>query len=358
MNNFFGRKAFRHVAWKYRRNFLIAIISLLVIGEGISQTVQYSDDFSFLKAPDPLSGSNPTFPLVTLPEPEIGAPFLDPNFKTVLTRVTRTDGYEGRHEYSRYDPFNVDQSMIILVSDAGDYFIYKTNPLPFNQQQNHVMTLSAMEPRWDAENPNLLWAVDEFSIVTVDVAAGQRTIVKDFSQDPVLGPIITSNSAMWITWRYEGEASMDKRYWAFLLQADDRLDYAYINMFTWDRLNDEILGVYSIADNEQSIDWIGMSPLGNFVLIGADPWNGGNVVDLTIANKELTLFHQLANGAGHSDVGLDINGNEVIVVQNARTDHVDMIPLDWGTNPVPENGEYQGTGVTPLILLFYNSESP
>ncbi|MGC9329261.1 MAG: hypothetical protein ACP5I1_16630 [Candidatus Hinthialibacter sp.] len=81
-------------------------------------------------------------------------------------------------------------------------------------------------------------------------------------------------------------------------------------------------------------------------------------MDLTIANKELTRFHQLAYGAGHSDVGLDIHGNKVIVVQNPRTDHVDLIPLDWDVKPIPENGDYQGTGVTPLILLFYNSESP
>lgn len=86
----------------------------------------------------------------------------------------------------------------------------------------------------------------------------------------------------------EGESSRDKRYWVFFLQGDAQEDYNQRYIFTWDRDTDTVLGVYEIALDETELDRIGMSPLGNWVLIGGDSYNGGNLAGLTMANKELT----------------------------------------------------------------------
>lgn len=151
---------------------------------------------------------------------------------------------------------------------------------------------------------------------------------------------------------------MDKRFWAFFLQGTNE-DYRVRYIFTWDRQQDKVLGVYPIPSSEAEIDWVGMSPLGNWVLIGGDPWNGGNLTGLTMANKELTQFHRLDYATAHSDVGLDSNGNEVIVMQNARTDYIDLIPIDLNTQPILESGgSYENTNRTPIVRLFYSSESP
>lgn len=321
--------------------------------------IQYPDTFSFIEVPDPLSGTNPTYPLIPKDVPVIGESFYDLRFGTILTRVTQIDGTNGRHEYSRFDPFNVDQSMIVMTLE-GDWMVYSTQKMPYNQNGNLVTTLIDLEdPRWDSNDPDLIWGLQDFRILTVNVKTGQTTTIKDFSLDPTIGPIITAEPDLWrITMKNEGESSMDKRFWAFFLQGTNE-DYRARYIFTCDRQQDKVLGVYPIPSSEAEIDWVGMSPLGSWVLIGGDPWNGGNLTGLTMANKELTQFHRLDYATAHSDVGLDSNGNEVIVMQNARTDYIDLIPIDLNTQPILESGGcYENTNRTPIVRLFYSSESP
>jgi len=280
--------------------------------------------------------------------------FKDHHFNLDLVRVTQRGKI--RHEYSRFDPFNKDQTMILLRNiDSGDYIVCRTDSMPY--EQNYVRTVTNLEePRWDPHNSNLLWGVSCFSIITLDAQSGTETVIKDFSSDATIGPIIAADPDLYrITMRDEGESSYDKRYWAFALQGMDD-DYKIDHIFTWDRAQDIVLGVYQVPSNEREIDWLGMSHLGNYVLIGGDYSNRGNLAGLTMANRELTRFHRLDYTTAHSDVGLDTNGNEIIVMQNVRTDYVDLIPIDWNTQPILESGgSYEGTNRTPLIILYYVS---
>jgi hypothetical protein len=305
---------------------------------------------TFIEVPDPLSGDNPTYPLGTRGAPAVGVSFTDPHFGTTLTRVTTTDSYNSRHEYSRFDPFNNNQSMIVLSRTAGDWAVYSTQTMPYNQSSNLVRIIDLEDPRWDPNDSNLVWGLKDFSIIRINVQTGTETTIKDFSNDSSIGPIITANSDLYrITMQNEGESSLDKRYWALFLQGDNSVDYRVRYLFTWDRQQNQILGTYTIPTPEADIvDWVGMSPLGNWVLIGCDPATAGNLNfdGLTMANKELTQFHKLAHSTAHSDVGLDSQGNEVIVMQNSQTDHIDLIPIDTTAQPVP------------LIRLFYSSGSP
>ncbi len=58
-------------------------------------------------------------------------------------------------------------------------------------------------------------------------------------------------------------------------------------------------------------------------------------------------------------MGLDSRGREVIVMQNGRTDYVDLLPLDEKTLPILEaGGSYEGTHRVPLVRLHYASDSP
>lgn len=337
---------------------VVAVVCLLF---SPSYGLDYQPGFSFIPVPDPLSGDNPTYPLITKNVPTVGEPFYDVRFQTVLTRVTQVDGISGRHEYSRFDPFNCDQSLVaLLFGGDSDWRIYRAQTFPYNQAANLTMTVrSIKEPRWDPADPQLLWYLQDFKIVTVNVFTGQETTVKDFSVDPTIGQIISAEADLYrITTKDEGEPSSDRRYWALLLQGTQE-DYRVRYVFTWDRGTDQVLGVYQIPAQEASIDWVGMSPKGNWVLIGADWDNGGNLAGLTMANKELTQFHRIDYTTAHSDVGLDSEGNEVIVMQNVLTDHIDLIPIALTTQPIlAAGGIYANTNRTPLIRLFYDSQSP
>ncbi|MBN2413469.1 T9SS type A sorting domain-containing protein [candidate division KSB1 bacterium] len=318
---------------------------------------QYPDDFSFVKVPDPLSDENPVYSLINRAIPDIGESFFDQSFGTKITRVTEANSIHGRHEYSRFDPFNIDKSLILLDPDTR-WNIYRTNSFPYNQSGNLIRTINLEEPRWDPIDTNVLWGLDEFSIKQLNVSTGQTTVVKDFSQDPLIGPLINQGNTYRITTMEEGESSIDKRYWALILQGNEQVDYNPLYLLTWDRTTDTIVGLYQIPVQESLIDWVGMSPLGKWVLIGGDYDNGGKLAGLDMANKELTMFHRLDYSTAHSDVGLDTDGNEVIVMQNIRTDYIDLLPIDTQTQPILETGgSYENTNRIPLVRLFYSDES-
>jgi len=250
--------------------------------------------------------------------------------------------------------------MILLLPEL-DWRIYRTQSMPYNQSSNLVMTLLDMEePRWDPNDPNIIWGLRTFRIVTVNVQTGQEVTIKDFSQDSTIGPIVTAEPDFYrITTKGEGESSTDKRFWVFIFQGTGE-DYRARYIFTWDRQQDKVLGVYKVPVKEDpGIDFVGMSPKGTWILISGDYYSGNLLGGLVIANKEITQFHRLDYAFGHSDVGLDSEGNEVTVAQNAWTDYIDLIPLDPSTKPIPEpGGSYDGTNRTRLIRLFYNSSSP
>ncbi|MBN2362828.1 T9SS type A sorting domain-containing protein, partial [candidate division WOR-3 bacterium] len=69
--------------------------------------------------------------------------------------------------------------------------------------------------------------------------------------------------------------------------------------------------------------------------------------------------HRLDYTTSHADIGLDVEGNEVLVMQNNRTDYIDLIPIDTLTQPIlVAGGSYAGTNRTPIMILYYNSGSP
>lgn len=329
------------------------------IGQKITpKGVKYPSDFNFVEVPNPLSGKNPTYQIKQMPMPEVGKQFKDAQFNTLITRVTQKTKI--RHEYSRYDPFNQDQSMIILeFPDSGYKKVYRTGTMPYEAKSNRVLTLDIAEPRWDPKDPNIIWGNDGIRLYKLDVKTKKKRLVKDFSKESRISSIIEKEKDIdTITMKDEGESSWNKRYWAFALQGSKE-DYRLRYIFTWDLERDKILGIYEISSKEREIDWVGMSPKGDWVLIGGADYNGGNLKGLVMADKELKNFHRLNYDTAHSDVGLDSDGNEVIVMQNNRTDYIDLIPISTDTKSINEvQGSYKNTNRTKLVRLFYSSGSP
>jgi hypothetical protein len=312
---------------------------------------------SLVPVPNPLSEDNPRFPLAPTDAPEPGGSARDDRIGATQTRVVAAESL--RHEYARHDPFNRDCSKILLLSIAeGRWIVYRTTAAPYDQPGNIVRSLDAEEPRWDLNDPNVLFATRGFRIFRINAETGESTVVKDFQADPVVGPILQSEPDLYrITMKDEGEASRDRRYWAFIVQGVNE-DYRARYLLVWDRHIDQVLGLRRLAVDESRIDWVGMSPRGNWVLVGAEHDNGGELAGFVMADLSLKRFYPLHYSTGHADVGLDCDGNEVVVMQNAQTDYIDLIPLDPSTRPIAPGGGYEGTGHVPLVRLFYSSDSP
>jgi hypothetical protein len=310
-----------------------------------------------VEVPDPTSGENPVFRTSNTAAPSAGQSIADADLGTTQTRVVQAEGV--RHEYSRFDPFNATRTMILLQDLAsGERRVYRTSRAPYDQAANAVRTIDLDEARWDPSAPNRLWGFRDFRIETLDVETGAVTLVKDFARDPTIAPLLAQNPDLYrITMKDEGESSHDKRYWAFLLQGSAD-DYRARFVFTWDRETDRVLGWRAISADQADIDWAGMSRSGNWALIGGSESNAAPLTGLVIANRELTQFQRIDWATAHSDVGLDDQGRDVIVMQNVRTDYVDLIPLEAATRPILESGgSYQGTNRTPLVRLNY-ADSP
>ncbi len=321
----------------------IALLLSFAFGSFESFAQDVKVNLPFVAVPDLLDGTNPPHFLIARTAPAPGETFTDPHFNQQLTCVTERNNIRSRHEYARFDPFSSDGSKIILDPDTR-WRIYSTDSYPYNSASNEITIIDIEEPRWDPNDPDVIWGLYDFTIRTVNVATQQMTVVKDFTQDPVLGPIIARDNVFRITTRDEGESSKDKRYWALFLQGDDVVDYVERYIFTWDRQLDTVIGLYEVQPNEVDVDWVGMSPLGNWVIIGGDPGNGGNLDGMVVANRELTQFRGLGN-IGHSDVALTLDDQEVVVGQNTATDNIDLIPLD------PANDRME------LVRLYYDSAS-
>jgi hypothetical protein len=342
----------------------VLILALVLPLHGWGQV--YPPNFRFIEVPKPLSWDNPTYPLIPRTRPAPGQSFTDSRFGTVQTRITQS--LTVRHEYSRFDPFNCSQTMLLLLDLGNQWWaVYRTQSLPYDQPANLVRTINNLtEMRWDPQDPNILWGFRELSIIQLNVITGVETLVKDFTADTTISPILQANPLIYrITCRDEGESSRDKRYWALALQngedpAHPEWSYVHKYLFAWDRLQNQVLGTYQLSLAQGSnVDWVGMSSLGNWVVIGGEsdggvPANWG----LMMASKNFAVLHQLSETTAHADVGLDTQGREVIVMQNSRTDYVDLIPLDLQAKPVNTFADYNNNIIKPLVILYYNSTSP
>ncbi len=344
---------------------LVLLLVFLALPVG-GLALVYPPNYRFIQVPDPLAANNPAYPLIPRPIPNPGQSFFDLRFGTVQTRITQSAAV--RHEYSRFDPFNCNQSRLLLMEiTSAEWRVYRTTTLPYDQPGNLVRTINNLaEMRWDPNDPAILWGFRDFIIIKLNVENGQETLVKNFATDPAISPLLAANPFIYrITSMDEGESSRDKRFWALSLQDGDdsaHPEWSYVHkyLFTWDRLQDKVLGTYQLSLAQgQNLDWVGMSPLGNWAVIGGQSEQGVPPAwGLMMASKDFAVLHQLSPDTAHADVGLDTQGREVIVMQNSHTDYVDLIPLDLGAKPVNSLADYNNNIIKPLVILYYNSESP
>ena len=170
---------------------------------------EYPSGFAFVEVPQPLESKNPGCVEPALPLPEAGVPFRDPCGSTRLTQGDRGRRHPGPARILALRSLqSATGRFILLLRATGDYAVYKTSAdRPTTRLANRVFQTSGIEdPRWDNDDPALLWGLSGFRIVHDDVLSGKRTVVKDFAVDPRIAPILAAESDLYrITMRQEGE---------------------------------------------------------------------------------------------------------------------------------------------------------
>ncbi|MFN2303463.1 MAG: hypothetical protein ACK2TV_06995, partial [Anaerolineales bacterium] len=282
-------------------------------------------DFSIKSTPD-------------IAEPQARIPFIDPLFGTCLIRVTdrnsdisSVDNSKGmKNEYSRVKSFNADETLLISFTTDGNWYLYDAlNLQPLGQLPIWH------EPRWDAEDPDLLYYSEDTRLISLRISNGQKSIVHDFAND-----FPTQNlAAVWM--KYEGSPSIDGRYWG--LMAEDQA-WETIALLVYDRETDQVIAKRTLPPSE--IDSVTISPLGTYLLAYYDNYcdHGrlGTDIDpcgLMVYDRDLENGRGLLRIVGHSDPVLDLQGNEVLIYQDIDTDYISMVDLSTGD-------------ITPLILAI------
>ncbi len=297
--------------------------------EGVCQDARFN----------PLTG----FEIVKIPpldQPEARLPFLDPVTDACLVRVTdrsqdlaAEDVSKGmKNEYSRVQSFNADGSLLVVFTTDGNWYLYDAVSLtPLGQLPIWH------EPRWDAQDPEILYYTEETRLMSYQVSNGDQRIVHEFADD-FPGQRL---AAVWT--KYEGSPSMDSRTWGLMAEDPEWMTVAFL---IYDLETDQVIARRETPPSE--VDSVTISPLGNYFLafyddycehgqLGSDPQPCG----LMVYDRDLENGRGLLRIAGHSDLALDGSGQEVLVYQDIDTDHISMLDLASGA-------------ITPLLPIDFS----
>lgn len=266
-------------------------------------------------------------PAINEPVPRV--PFLDPVFGTCLVRVTDRssdldpgDSSQGmKNEYSRVQSFNADQSRIVVFTTDGNWYVYDARSLqPLGQLPIWH------EPRWDAEDPDLLYFTEETRLMSYRISTERGQVVHEFADD-FPGQ---SLAAVWT--KYEGSPSIDGRYWG--LMAEDQ-DWMTVGLLIYDFVADRVVAVRKTPPAE--IDSVTISPSGNYLLAYYDNHcehghmgSGNNPCGLMVYDRDLANGRGMLRIVGHSDTAIDAQEQEVLVYQDIDSDTISMLDLASG----------------------------
>jgi hypothetical protein len=273
------------------------------------------------------------YPMPGLAEPAPRQWFTDPTFGTCLVRVTDRvndlspdDDSTGLvNEYARVQSFNADGSRLLAHGTAGTWYLYDAQTLlPLGELPLGV------EPRWDADDPNLIYYSDWTRLMSYNVQTAEQIEIHDFADD-FPGQNL---AAVWT--RYEGSPSRDRRYWGLMAEDQDWIPVAFL---VYDRQTDQVTtrDMRGVPGIEEDVDHVTMSPLGTYFIASFDRYclhgelgNDAHPCGLMVYNRDLTNGRGLLRIIGHYDPALDAQGREVIIYQDIDTDHITMLDLASG----------------------------
>jgi hypothetical protein len=282
------------------------------------------------------------YPVPDIPRPAKGQTILDPIFHMPVTRITDAPAdVPGPHYnyafpgYPKHNIENADGSMLIVQSLSGSaWHIWNAYP-PYNKIKDISPSLigwgTPIDARWDNDDPNILYFYREAKFYKYNVSTDTVTLLRDFQQDFPNEPVALA------TMMEEGDASDDRRYWAFIIRCYDanhnptwyNTAYVVFDKDYFGKDNGKIISELDDTDvNFRGAGFISMSPSGKYVWIGDTHF---------IYPRDFSSVRQL-ECSGHADMAISAEGREVIVC--GRTHYINYLDSGVWTMMVDiETGE-------------------
>ena len=253
--------------------------------------------------------------------PGLHASYVDPVFKTTVTRITDPSQIGGnvsrvRHYYSKMNPFNADESRAILFTSDGGVWLYDART--WNPIKNLRIVSSDPEIQWHPSDPYIFYFLDFMenspnvrAMFTYDIRNDKKILLRDFKEyDTARGKL-------------EGNMDMGGRYYALIGKKGKNME-----AFVYDVLNNKISKRISVTER-MADDWISVSPSGKYVVImGGDR---SRIYDI-----DMNHLRDLPEGSyGHADLCLKADRSDAMVFDGAdlQLDHnrnINMADLATG----------------------------
>ncbi|NOY48032.1 MAG: T9SS type A sorting domain-containing protein [Chlorobi bacterium] len=261
---------------------------------------------------DLITDLNNYWPIQEMPKPEYLQPTTDPAFGTKITRITGDVGAAiqnvngevwrnvARHGYSTRQPWNADESIIYLdrhKTQGGSW-----GPALFLDGETYEVIKEANVPsnneiRWHPTNPDIMLIIRDDGIYSWSYSSGTTTQLMAYSGYSGASTGYTGN------FTHDGTKisvfatrNSDSKQVVFALDFANNIKYPDID--------------FSGID----IDWLSISPLGNYTMVNGNYGNGGDRTKIfDLAGNQVGPYWSEYGRPSHFDLAVDLEGNEVAV---------------------------------------------
>jgi Tol biopolymer transport system component len=236
----------------------------------------------------------------------------EPALGTRITRVVDQQAFGTTqrvvaHSYPTMETWNCDGTMMMITQ--GQY------PYVFIDGNNYTISGRYRPPQgatWSPTQPNIMYGIrssspTEKNFVSYDVRTGAFTYLKTFDAYTGL--------------RYSGEyhVSNDDKYTCLLGYKGENLYLISFDISRREIIAERLLGRLAVGDDDPNgVNAIMMSQRGNFILVVYKTDGPGATQGVHLYDRNLNYLRRLVP-ISHSDMGLDENGDEVLVTQTGES---------------------------------------
>jgi hypothetical protein len=274
------------------------LVGLLLVGAAASYAL-----------PSSLVSTHVPIPAPKIARPLAGRSVTDPEFGTKVTRITgaAAAAVPGIFPYySRRQAFNADETRLLLATGDGGWRLYDAATLKIVRTLDEL-DLGRTETFWHPTDPQVLLfrktVADDAAFFTLNVETKAQAELYRFAD---YDSVTTTD---------EGRPSEDGRALALLGQTffEDLNDFVAQDLLLVDGLTGAVKARIGIPDYE-SIDWVCASPSGAYVVLDYVP-KGASTHSIAVYDADLRLLRPpMSVGEGHSDLGVDAQGREYLVI--------------------------------------------
>lgn len=266
--------------------------------------------------------------------------------------------------YSMRQAWNSDQSEFYVFGGGAAYFYRNTGPPTFDFEFiSGSFSSTNGDETWSHSDPGkIVWMNNTLSppqMQQLDIAT--KAISKIHTYD-ITGTECPSGTRF-VNNGGSGNPSSDDRYWAQGCSPNGITTTTRI--IVYDKVLDSVVSqkdITAICGTSQPIDWLGMSPSGNWIIVAwassryEDTWTTCHGVEL-FDRATITSQGMIVSSDSHNDAGYDTNGYEVMVAphgsgllkeSNSGNWSVDVTRLS-DVHPPP----YGTTTATSYVRRYY-----